>query len=111
MGKKLTNEEFLQRAIQVHGDRYTYDDISIRDQNNRISIHCPIHGVFHQTIDNHLKGQNCPYCSHRSYNKSIEEFIEEAQKVHMDKYDYSEANYVNNKTKVAIFCPKHGSFW
>lgn len=45
MGKKLTTEEFVKRAIQVHGDRYTYDDISIRDQNNRISIHCPIHGA------------------------------------------------------------------
>ena len=110
MGKKLTNEEFLQRAIQVHGNKYTYNDISIRDQNNRISIHCPIHGVFHQTIDNHLKGQNCPYCSHRSYKKSIQEFIGEARKIHMDKYDYSEVNYVNNKTKGAIFCPKHGYF-
>ena len=39
------------------------------------------------------------------------EFIIKAREVHGDKYDYSKVNYVNNKTKVCIICPKHGEFW
>ena len=43
--------------------------------------------------------------------KSKKEFIDDAIKVHGDKYDYSKVEYVNNKTKVCIICPEHGEFW
>lgn len=43
--------------------------------------------------------------------KSIEQFIEEARKIHGEKYNYSKVDYKNNKTKVEIICPKHGSFY
>jgi len=46
-----------------------------------------------------------------SKKKTTEEFIEEIKKIHGNKYDYSKINYVNNKTKVCIICPKHGEFW
>ena len=39
------------------------------------------------------------------------DFIEKARAVHGNKYDYSKAEYVNNKTKVCIICPIHGEFW
>lgn len=41
---------------------------------------------------------------------SFEEFVKKAQGVHGDKYDYSQVNYVNSKTKVKIICPIHGEF-
>lgn len=37
-------------------------------------------------------------------------FIEESIKVHGDKYDYKNTKYLNAKTKVKIFCKKHGEF-
>lgn len=40
-----------------------------------------------------------------------EKFIEKARKIHGDKYDYSKVEYVNNRTKVEIICPIHGSFY
>lgn len=39
-----------------------------------------------------------------------EEFIEKAQKIHNDVYDYSLVNYINNYTKIKILCKKHGIF-
>lgn len=39
-----------------------------------------------------------------------EEFIDKAKKVHGDKYDYSNVEYRDNKTKVRIICPVHGEF-
>lgn len=43
--------------------------------------------------------------------KPLEQFIEEAKKIHGNKYDYSKVQYKNNKEKVEIICPVHGSFW
>lgn len=42
---------------------------------------------------------------------NTKEFIEKAKKIHGDKYDYSKVEYVHNKLKVCIVCPKHGEFW
>ena len=41
---------------------------------------------------------------------TTEEFIQKAKAIHGDKYDYSKVDYVNNRTKVTIICPKHGEF-
>ena len=43
--------------------------------------------------------------------KTTESFINDAIRVHTNKYDYSKVNYVNNRTKVCIICPEHGEFW
>ena len=37
-------------------------------------------------------------------------FIEKANKVHNNKYDYSNMIFKNVNTKVTIICPKHGAF-
>ena len=42
--------------------------------------------------------------------KETEQFIEEARKVHGDKYDYSKADYQGGRVKVCIICPEHGEF-
>ena len=42
--------------------------------------------------------------------KTKDKFIDESKMVHGDKYDYSEVEYVNNKTKVKIICHIHGVF-
>ena len=31
--------------------------------------------------------------------------------MHHDKYNYSNINYINNKTNIELICQKHGSFW
>lgn len=42
--------------------------------------------------------------------KSTEQFIAEARAIHGNRYDYTRANYINNKTKTTIICPKHGEW-
>ena len=46
-----------------------------------------------------------------SKRKTTNEFINEAKKVHGEKYDYSKVEYIDRKTKVCIICPEHGEFW
>ncbi|AXC39010.1 UNVERIFIED_ORG: hypothetical protein [Escherichia phage CMSTMSU] len=38
-------------------------------------------------------------------------FIERAEKVHNNLYDYSKVVYKNNSTKVCIIDPVYGEFW
>jgi hypothetical protein len=47
----------------------------------------------------------------RKQNDTKEIFIKKVIKVHGDRYDYSEVEYVNSQTKVCIICPIHGKFW
>jgi len=42
--------------------------------------------------------------------KTIEEFIEDAKKIHKNLYDYSQVEYINNQTKIIIICQIHGQF-
>lgn len=43
--------------------------------------------------------------------KTLEEFVEESQKVHKHKYTYKDAVYVTSKTDIEITCPRHGNFF
>ena len=45
-----------------------------------------------------------------SEQKTTEEFIKNAKKVHGNNFDYSEAIYKDNKTKLKIICKEHGFF-
>lgn len=37
-------------------------------------------------------------------------FIQKSKLIHGDKYDYSNVNYLRNKIRINIICPKHGEF-
>lgn len=110
MPKKLTREEFIKRARQVHGWRFDYSKVVYINSYHKITIMCPVHGEFEQEANSHLQGHGCPYCSQR-FLKTTEDFIEEARKMHGDKYDYSKTIYESAIKKILITCPEHGEFW
>ena len=111
-GRGKTTEEFIKKAREVHGDKYDYSKVKYVNIRTKVCIICPIHGEFWQTPPSHITlKNNCPKCSHQSYKHTKETFIENAVNVHGDKYDYSKVEYINNRTKICIICPKHGEFW
>lgn len=123
MRKSLSKEEFVKKAQNVHGNKYDYSKVVYINNYTKVCIICPEHGEFWQIPAAHLRGQGCKMCSlskpktyqknkpHTNTKKTTEQFIEEAQKVHGGKYDYSKIKYVNATTKVCIICPTHGEFW
>lgn len=108
--KKLELEEFVKRAIQVHGNKYDYSKAKYDGYFKKICIICPIHGEFWQTPHAHLNGHGCQLCSN-NLKLNTKSFIEKAIEIHGNKYDYSKVEYINSQTKVCIICPKHGEFW
>lgn len=107
--KRLTNDEFIEKANAVHHDKYNYSKSEYINTSTKVCIICPDHGEFWQIPNNHLLGTGCPKCAGK-YN-DLEFFIERAKKVHGDKYDYSKAEYTASAEKVCIICPTHGEFW
>jgi len=108
--RKYSAEEFIKKAREVHGDKYDYSKVNYINSQTKVCIICPEHGEFWQKPNNHLQGQRCGGC-HGTHKLGTESFIEEAKKIHGNKYDYSKVEYVNSKTNVCIICPEHGEFW
>lgn len=106
---KLSNELFINKAKQIHDDTCDYSNVNYINGNTKIKILCKIHGEFKQLPMNHLKGRKCPVCSNR-HKITNELFIEKANKIHGDKYDYSQINYINSQTNIKILCKEHGIF-
>lgn len=107
--------DFIIKANKKHGNKYTYEQAIYRGAYVPICISCSKHGYFYQTPHNHLTGRGCPKCSVENLKQlkssTTTEFIDKANIVHNNEYDYSKVDYVNATTKVCIICPKHGQFW
>ena len=106
MSDKLTTEEFIKKAKEIHGDKYDYSLSEVKGVTKKIKIICPKHGEFDQIPYNHLKGAGCKNCSLKTgwedRKKSTEDFIKKAKEVHGDKYDYSQTEYTDSKSQVKI---------
>jgi len=108
-------KRFIEKAKQVHGDRYDYSRVVYKRSDEKIKIICPEHGEFEQVPKSHLKGYcGCKECvkiqQSEEKRHTKEEFVKKAKEAHGDKYDYSKVEYVNTRTKVKIICPIHGEF-
>ena len=87
---------------------------NIRVFGDKIIITCPNHGEFEQIVYSHMSGFGCSECRNdllsKKYRKSLDQFISDATKVHGNKFDYSNVEYLNSRTKIKIRCEKHGEF-
>ena len=106
-----TQEQFLEKAHTLHGDKYDYSMSNYQKSNIKINIRCKVHDtVFSQTPASHFAGRGCPTCGQKKRNdstrKSLSTFLEEAQKAHPEgAFDYAMVTeYVAAHTKVCIKC-------
>jgi hypothetical protein len=58
----MTQEEFLAKAKQIHGDKYDYSSALYSGYHNPLSIGCRTHGIFSQKAGDHLAGSGCQKC-------------------------------------------------
>lgn len=50
-------ERFIEKATNVHGDKYDYSKVNYINSTTKVCIICPKHGEFWQSHHNHLRGQ------------------------------------------------------
>ena len=59
---RLTKEEFIKKAQEIHGNKYDYSKVNYINSYTKICIICPEHGEFWQIPNYHLNGNGCPLC-------------------------------------------------
>lgn len=106
---RKTLQEFIDDAKNVHGDKYDYSKVKYKSCVDKVIIACnACYLEFPQTPSAHLSGQGCPDCGMKKYKdaqrKTLTEFIEQAQGIHGDKYDYSKVDYKAHHEHVLIIC-------
>jgi hypothetical protein len=108
--KKNTKSNYKKFLSKSNYNNITYYEENYINNRTKMYMECDIHGGFKQNPDNHIK-IGCPYCSKDKLKKSnAQNFIDKANKVHNNKYDYSQVDYSNNYTEININCKKHGIF-
>lgn len=109
MVKKITTNQFIEKAIEIHKDRYDYSSTNYTNTRTKIDILCKVHGVFIQTPHGHLSGQGCPKCN-AGGRLTTDEFIQRSTTIHGKKYKYSKSIYKHSCSKLKIDCVIHGEF-
>lgn len=111
---QLNTVQFIERSLVIHNNKYDYSKSNYINSRVKVTIICPTHGEFEQISGVHMVGHGCPKCKAEITSirckHSKEEFIQKARKIHGNKYDYSDIEYINSGIKVTIICSKHGNF-
>ncbi len=85
MSKRITTEEFIRQAKEVHGDKYDYSQSKYFDALTDVRIICPKHGIFWATKSNHVgRKSGCAYCSGV---KAIPEKLTQSRLKELTKYN------------------------
>lgn len=69
--RKLTQEEFIKRCNEVHGNRYDYSCTIYINRRTAIDVRCRKHGLFRQSASDHIAGHGCPLCKGERNKKIV----------------------------------------
>lgn len=65
--------KYIAEARRVHGDKYDYSKVEYVNCLTPLTIICPVHGEFKQTMGSHIRqGRDCPECM-KSFSTSKSE--------------------------------------
>lgn len=113
MPTNLTTDQFIEKAIKIHGNQFCYDKTIYVDRKTKVEIFCNKCKVyFWQTPQQHIYAKNgCKHCASNilkaSNKKSNIQFLEDAKAIHGDNFSYL-TPYINAHTKITIQHKKCG---
>lgn len=102
-------DAFIKQAIEVHGEKYNYDNSKYLNTITKLEIFCNnCKKSFTQSPGSHLYGSGCPYCAGhmKLSDDAFKELLFEAHNGEIIAID----EYVNIDTKITV---KHlcGNVW
>lgn len=113
--KISTKEKFIEKAIEIHGNKFGYESVDYKGHNIVVKISCATHGFFMQKPTQHLEGRACQKCGKTKPGEqkklTLDEFIKRAQETHGETYLYTKLVYTGMNDNIEIICKKHNSFF
>lgn len=104
-GINLTLEEFIQKAKQIHGNKYNYSKFIYMNSHTKGIIICSDHGEFLITPNNHINHkQGCSKCSFSKGELVLEEIFKKYNIKAESQYNIPEM--VNNY-KIDFYLPEY----
>lgn len=109
---RLHPDDFLERAIAYHGDKYEYHMDTFTGGANKIRVTCPSHGDFYPIASQHIgyRKTECSTCAMLKTRVPWGQFLKEATRIHNGEYTYVEKSYTKISEDVTAICPEHGKF-
>lgn len=86
--EKLTTKKFIERATQLHNNKFDYSLVEYKTAVTKIKIICPEHGVFEQTPNSHLRGYGCSKCKIITNEKFIKNYRKTYKSISFFVYKY-----------------------
>jgi hypothetical protein len=110
MPKKLTQEQWIERANIEHNNKYLYLE-NYKSRGEKILMKClACNHIFSQSPGSHLNGHGCPKCAMKNkpqcQRATYNDFVIKGNKTHNNKYIYLE-EYEGMIIKIPIKCPIH----
>lgn len=110
----LTKEQWVEKAKEIHGDRYDYSESNYLGNQQFLRIGCNTHGMFTQKAGVHLQGSGCQQCgwtlAGSAHKVDFDVFVSQAREKHGEQYEYLESTYIGATDLMTIVCKDHGEF-
>lgn len=110
--KRVSVEESIRKAKMIHGDFYDYSKVTYNKIADKVTIICPKHGEFEQTMNNHLGGQGCPKCCQSKGEKAITNWLIDKNIKFISQYKIDIDSNINTSGNAFIdfYLPGHNMF-
>jgi hypothetical protein len=109
---RLSLEEFIKKSNIVHNNFYDYSHVVYNGAHKKITIKCPIHGLFEQMPADHLYNKcGCKYCGKLKtmktcYDKYGKPFFHIVPKYNTNSISYIEL--ISKKTRLKFNHAENG---
>ncbi len=102
-----SNQEFIERAIEIHRYRYNYEFVEYINTRTKVKIICQKHGMFHQTPNGHLFGAGCYVCKSSKGEVFVASLLKEFDKEFEQEYRFSVQGF--NQYKFDFYLHNHNA--
>lgn len=94
INRTLSNEEFINKAKAIHGDKYKYHKVKYQHNTKKVCLICPKHGLFYQRPQNHLAGRGCPICKSSKGELEIKKILNKFNIKSVSQYRIPDEKYL-----------------
>lgn len=95
--KRVTTNEFIQKAHEVHNNKYEYSKVIYKNNRTPVLITCKKHGDFPQAPSNHLLGHGCPKCIESLGEKTIQLILDKNNIVYIKQKKFKDCLGIGKK--------------
>jgi hypothetical protein len=106
---KLTLELVIEKANLVHNNKYTYEKLIFTTTKEKGIITCPEHGCFEQSINSHLDGSGCRFCSAGKNEKLVETILKLFNMNYIRQFNIKLPNAKRNN-RIDYYLPDYNLF-